>query len=80
VRYHVRVAVSDRERDYMRRLGAFKAHGHAEMTAAHLALPIAERLARSIALMRRFWASASDRQDDPTPLYDRAKRLGLYRP
>jgi hypothetical protein len=79
------LSVSDRERDYMRRLGEFQAQGHAEGTAAHLALRPAERLARSFALMRRFMVSAAARRrdpapDDPTPLYDRARRLGLYRP
>lgn len=80
MRYDPVVAVSEQERDYMRRLGAFQAQGHAEALAAHLALPPAERLARSIALMRRFMASARPRNDDPTPFYDRARRLGLYRP
>lgn len=72
--------VSDREREHLRRLGELKASSHAEATAAHLALPLEERLARSVALMRRFLASAPPRQDDPSPFYERARRLGLYRP
>jgi hypothetical protein len=72
--------VSQREREHMRRLGALKAREHAAATAAHLALSPAERLARSLALMRRFLATARPRPDAPTPLYDRARRLGLYRP
>ena len=44
------------------------------------AVATAERLARSIALMQRFRASAMVRHDDPTPFYDLARRLGLYRP
>jgi hypothetical protein len=73
------MAVSGRERDHMRRLGEFKARGHAEAAAAHLALPRAERLARSIALMQRFLGSARQRDDTPAPFYERARRLGLYR-
>jgi hypothetical protein len=64
----------------MRRLGAFQAQGHAQALSAHLALPPSERLARSLALMRQFLARASVRNDDPTPFYERARRLGLYRP
>ena len=64
----------------MRRLGEAKAASHAAAHAAHLALSQEERLARSVALMRRYIASAPPRHDDPTPFYDRARRLGLYRP
>lgn len=80
MRYDPTVTVSDRDRDYMRRLGEFQAQGHAAALAAHLALPPSERLARSVALMRQFIASVPARNDDPTPFYERARRLGHYRP
>lgn len=79
MRYHW-FMVSDREREHLRRLGRFKERAHAEATAAHLALPRAERLARSIALMRRFLGSARPVPGDPSPFYDRARRLGHYHP
>ena len=80
MRYDQAMAVSERERDHLRRLGEIKARGHAEAAAAHLALPIPERLARSFALMQRFVGVAHRRDDDPVSFYDRARRLGLYRP
>ena len=79
MRYHSAVA-NDRERDYMRRLGEFKARAHAEASAAHQALPLEQRLARSVALMVRFLPTARPSHDDPAPFYQRARRLGLYRP
>jgi hypothetical protein len=74
--------VSERDREYMRRLGEAEAEAHAERLAEHLALDVAERLRRSMALARRFWrtANVASRHDDPTAFYDRARRLGLYRP
>ena len=78
--YDRRVSASQGDRDYLRRLGEYKAEQHGAALAAHLALSPTERLARSVALMRRWWSAARPRQDDPTPFYDRARRLGLYRP
>ena len=74
--------VSDADREYMRRLGEYEAEGHAQRTAEHLAVDLAERLRRSMAMSRRFWRSANlaGRVDDPGPFYERARRLGLYRP
>ena len=80
MRYDPSVKVSERERDYLRRLGAHKAQAHAVATASHLALSLAERLVRSMSLMLQFRASASVGPDDPSPFYERARRLGLYRP
>ncbi len=80
LRYDRPMAVSERDRDYMRRLGELKARAHADALAAHLALPLAERLAKSVALMNRFLSTTGPRHDDPSPFYDRARRLGLYRP
>lgn len=74
--------VTDRERDHMRRIGEIKAELHEEERAAHLALPVAERLARSWALYLAYRDSLPTRDDDPdpSPFYERARALGLYRP
>lgn len=74
--------VSDRDREYMRRIGAYKEASHLEASEQHLALSIGERLARSWALYLAFRSSASTdrRDDDPSQFYERARRLGLYRP
>ena len=75
------MAVSEREREYMRRLGALKEESHQEAAAAHARVPVSERLRRSWALYEANRASArlEERQDDPSPFYDRARALGLYR-
>ena len=74
------MTVSERERDHLRRLGSYKAESHGAALSAHLALSPAERLARSVALMRRFFSTTARGHDDPSPFFDRARRLGLYRP
>ena len=73
--------VNERDRAYMRRIGVYKRASHADAQARHLALPLAERLRRSWALYeanRRTLGGGM--RDDPTPFYDRARALGLYRP
>lgn len=74
--------VSASDRDYMRRIAEAKAASHAEAAARHRALPLRERLRRSweIFLAGRSAQGPADRDDDPTPFYDRARALGLYRP
>lgn len=76
------MSVSAQDRDYMRRIGDAKAVGHAEAAARHRALPLAERLRRSWALYLAGRSAILDDSgdDDPTPFYDRARALGLYRP
>ena len=76
------MTVSARAREYMRRIGEAKAASHAEAAARHRALPVAERLRRSWALYLagRSTIREDARDDDPTPFYDRARALGLYRP
>jgi hypothetical protein len=65
----------------MRRIGAAKAASHAEAQAAHLALPIEERLRRSWRLYETTRASVKQEpEDDPSPFYEKARALGLYRP
>ncbi len=72
--------VSSRDRAYMERIGAYESQAHADAQAEHLALPLAERLARSWALYESHRSSLRRRDDDPTPFYARARSLGLYRP
>lgn len=74
------MTVSDRERDYFRRIGAIKARTHAEALAAHRRLPLHERLERSWQLYLDHRDEHADyTHDDPTPFYDRARALGMYR-
>ena len=71
--------VSDRDRDHMRKLGEAKAESHRDALAEHLALSLSERLERSWQLYLAFRdPNAPPRDDDPTPFYDRARRLGMY--
>ncbi|HEX7670826.1 MAG TPA: hypothetical protein VF395_14625 [Polyangiaceae bacterium] len=76
------MAVSERDRDYFRQIGALKEASHAEAAAAQQKRTLGERLRRSeelsVAYRRRGQAPRED--DDPTPFYDRARALGLYRP
>ncbi|MDX2165835.1 MAG: hypothetical protein SF182_02185 [Deltaproteobacteria bacterium] len=74
--------VPEGDRQIMRRIGAAKAAAHAQAAEAHRALPLGERLRRSLALAERGRSAASKtvRPDDRSPFYDRARALGLYRP
>jgi hypothetical protein len=79
--YDSMMSVSERDREHMRRIGAYKAASHADAQARHRALTLEQRLQRSWALYE------ANRQalgrlvhEDPTPFYDRARALGLYRP
>ena len=64
----------------MRRIGAYKELSHREAHAEHLGASLDERFRRSWRLYERH--HQRDRRDgpkdDPTPLYDRARELGLY--
>lgn len=74
--------VSQGDREYMRRLGAYKQSSHEEAGAAHRALPLAARLRRSwqLSFTRRAAARESTRDDDPGRFYDLARSRGLYCP
>jgi len=76
------MAVSERDRDFMRKLGQYKRVSHEDAAALHRALPLEERLRRSweLYLAGRESARLSAREDDPSPFYERARRRGLYRP
>ncbi len=72
------MGVSERDRAFMARVGEYKRESHAEAQARHRALPLDERLARSweLFLAGRTAASSRQRDDDPSPFYDRARALG----
>jgi hypothetical protein len=74
------VSVSERDRAYLERLGRYKATSHDEAQARHLARSLAERLRQSWALAEAHRDSARPLDDDPSPFYERARRLGLYEP
>jgi hypothetical protein len=72
---------TEREREHFRRIGEYKRQSHADALAAHLALPISERVFRSIAWSMRERPSWRWEEfgEGPQPLWDRARRLGLLR-
>jgi hypothetical protein len=76
------VTASDKDREYMRRIGVYKELSHREAQAEHLAASLDERLRRSWRLYEcyRHRIRSDDSNDDPTPFYDRARELGLYTP
>lgn len=76
------MTASDRDREYMRRLGAYKELSHREAQALHLAASLDERFRRSWRLHRRYRrrAGRDDTKDDPSPFYERARELDLYQP
>ena len=74
------MAVSQREQEFIRRIGTYKGDSHAAAAAEHRALPLEERLQRSWQLYLSSRDYAANVDDDPSPFYDRARALGLYRP
>ena len=76
------MSAEEREREHLRRIGAYKADSHREAEARHLALSLSERLARSwqLYLEGRSAAALERRDDDPSPFYEKTRALGLYRP
>ncbi|GMV42733.1 MAG: hypothetical protein AMXMBFR64_44490 [Myxococcales bacterium] len=80
------MSVTQQDRDYMRRIGAYKALSHAEAAAAHAALSLTERLRESWALSLRASPLPAGEADcdagDPDELrfYERARALGLCDP
>jgi hypothetical protein len=75
--------VSERDREYMKRLGRYKAESHAEALARQLSRSPRERLEYAVSTMLRgsyFPGRPVYRDDDdPAALYERAKQLGYYR-
>jgi hypothetical protein len=75
------MSVSERDRDFMRRIGEHKAASHDAAAVEHRSQSVAERLERSWTLYIETRSSARPTDaDDPTPFYDRARARGLYRP
>lgn len=74
-------SVSDWDREYMRRIGRYKHESHQEAIRAHRELPANARLAiaRRITADCRAFPTWDHRIDDPSPFYERAKALGMYR-
>ena len=73
------MGVAPKDHDYFRRIGAAKARSHADAAAEHAARSLDERLEESIRIYRRYRDEAAPRDDDPSPLYERARALGLCR-
>jgi len=73
------MGVSEHDRAFMARVASYKAESHAEAQARHLALPLDERLRRSweLYLAGRADGASRERDDDPSPFYERARALGL---
>ena len=73
------MAVSNHDRAFMARVALYKAGSHAEAQARHLDLPLDERLRRSweLYLAGREAGACRERDDDPSPFYDRARVLGF---
>jgi hypothetical protein len=69
------------DRDYMRRLGEFKAWSKREALARHRALTINERVEQGLKLARRGPYFAAPRRDaeDLAAFFEQAKQRGLYR-
>jgi hypothetical protein len=76
------MTVSERDIEYMQRLGRFQEEGRRERMSRHASLSPEERLSRSLEMSQAYLGQARVKfpNDDPTPFYDRARQLGLYRP
>ena len=72
--------VTDKDKAFFGRIASIKEASHAEAAGEHRALPLDERLERSYRLYVANRDAAHERSDDPTPFYERARALGLYRP
>jgi hypothetical protein len=73
--------VSERDREHMRRLGRYVEEANEAARKEWLALPGAERIAKSEQLARPYRTpervEAALAADNPAPLYERARCLGL---
>ena len=74
--------ITEKDREYMRRLGEFKAETNADRLRQHLARSGRERLAISERMSRRGFGYANIAKrspDEPWKLHERARELGIYK-
>lgn len=73
--------VSERDREYMRRLGRYVEEANEAARREWLALPGAQRIAKSEAFSRRArgYAHSGTEPDDLGLIFRRARQLGLLR-
>ncbi|MCO5202709.1 MAG: hypothetical protein M9925_13510 [Chloroflexi bacterium] len=73
--------VSERDREHFRKIGRYVVDANRAAREEWLALPGTERIAKSEQLARRYRTrervEAALAEDNPAPLYKRARRLGL---
>jgi hypothetical protein len=80
-----RPAVSERDREYMRRMGEFKARSHRFAYERHMELSLADRLrlserkSQEYRTPERVLKQAEAKADEMRRFYKRAKDLGVYR-
>lgn len=70
---------SERDKAYMRRLGEFEREGRLEWLAYLESLTIDERLRRSFERTENGRPYERKEPEDLAAIYERARRLGLYR-
>ncbi len=76
------ITEAGRQRDlaYLRRLGQYENEARADALKEWLALPLGERLRRNALYHTGDFGSPRREPEEPERFYERAKRLGLYRP
>jgi hypothetical protein len=70
---------SERDKAYIRRLGQYELEGRIEWMRYLMSLTIDERLRRSFERTQMGTPYSRREPDDPSAIYERARRLGLYR-
>ena len=70
---------SERDKAYIRRLGQYELEGRIEWMRYLMSLTIDERLRRSFEQTQMHPPYPRREPDDPSAIYERARRLGLYR-
>ena len=70
---------SERDREYLRRLGEFENEARADALREWLDLPLGERLRRSSAYHTSMTIPETREPEEPEKFYEHVKRLGLYR-
>lgn len=74
-----RRTVSEHDREHFRNIGRWKHEMHEQARLEQLARGGRERILYSLAMtLSGPYFDRDARDDDPSPLYERARRLGLY--